>query len=169
MCKKTLIPLLSVIAFTVGVGNYLQLQGQGNNPLAGGMWERYSVKNAQGVETGEGPGWYFLVFTDDGKYLITAAPKGREKLPKPATDMTKDELVKHIEAVQFRRGTYTLTGNGSPYTLSVKEEINLVSPTLNSLVLQVWMENGEVRATPSGSSTVLRWRRVSTRGSRSGQ
>ena len=160
MCRRMLIPLLIVVALIVGSGNYLQLQAQGNNPLVGGIWERYSVKNAQGVETGGGPGWTFIAFTEDRKYFYTAVPKGLETLPKSAKDMTKDELVKHIDGVELRRGTYMLIGTGSPYTLSLMDDINPMAPTLRSLKLQVWMENGEMRVSVVDGSTVLRWRRA---------
>ena len=74
--------------------------------------------------------------------------------------MTKDELVKHIDGVELRRGTYMLTGTGSPYTLSLMDDINPMAPTLRSLKLQVWMENGEMRVSVVDGSTVLRWRRA---------
>ena len=161
MSTRTLISLLSAIACVVGIGIDLPLQGQSKSPLAGGMWERYSVKNAKGEETGGGPGWYFLAFTDDGNYFIAAAPKGQEKLPKPAKEMTKDELVKQVETVQFRRGTYAITGDGPAYTLTVLELAKTESPTLNKIVFQISMENGEARvATANGG--VIRWRRVSS-------
>ena len=161
MCKKTLIPLLSILAFIVGVGNYAQLQAQAKDPMVGGTWERYSVKNAQGDETGGGPGWFFMAFTDDGQYFLAAAPKGMEKLPKAAKDMTKEELVKHVEAVSFRRGTYTFTGTAAPYTLDLMELAKIEAPTLRRLVFQVWIENNDdLRLMVKDASTELRWRRV---------
>ena len=170
MSKRLLAPLSIVVAFIVGVGSRLPLHTQVKDPLVGGTWERYSIKDAQGTEIGQGPGWFFLVFTEDGRFFITGVPKGREKLAKPAKDMTKDELLKHlygmelridVDGMNVRRGTYTLTGNGSPYTLRLKEEVNAFSPTLNEPTLQVWMENGEAHIRRPGSeNVVVAWRRA---------
>src|SRR5262245_39492677 len=92
-------------------------QAQASNPLAGGVWDRYSIQDAKGTETGS-PGWFFLTFTPDGQYFITGVPKGHEKLSKPSKEMTKDELVQQLQGIQVRRGKYTLTGTG-PYVLTL--------------------------------------------------
>jgi hypothetical protein len=145
-----------------------QPEAQGSNPLAGGMWDRYSIKNAQGVETGSS-GWFFLTFTADGHYLITGVPKGQERLPKATGDMTKEELVRHLQGIQVRRGRYTLTGNGSPYMLALTDETNPLSPNLQgscpaAAPCEIRMVNGEVHLYSPSNGIRTQWRRVPGRG-----
>lgn len=158
---------LTVLLLLVA-GAHPQPQAQASNPLVGGVWDRYSIKNAQGVEAGSA-GWFFLTFTADGHFLITGVPKGQDKLPKPATEMTKDELVRHIQGIQVRRGKYTLTGNGSPYRFTLTDEINPLSPTLQgscaaSAPCEIRIVNGEVHLYSASNGVRTQWRRVPGRG-----
>ena len=142
-------------------------QAQASNPLAGGVWDRYSIKDAKGMETGS-PGWFFLTFTTDGHYFITGVPKGHERLAKPAAGMTKDELVSQLQGIQVRRGKYTLTGNGSPYILTLTDDINPISPNVQgscpvAMPCEIRVVNGEVQlSTTNGIRT--RWHRVPGKG-----
>jgi hypothetical protein len=142
-------------------------QAQASNPLAGGVWDRYSIKDAKGTETGS-PGWFFLTFTPDGQYFITGVPKGHEKLSKAAKEMTKDELVGQLQGIQVRRGRYTLTGTG-PYMLTLTDEINPLSPNLQgscptAMPCEIRIENGEVRLSTANGGVRTQWRRVAGRG-----
>jgi hypothetical protein len=139
-------------------------QAQGSNPLVGGSWDRYSIKNAQGVESGSA-GWFFLTFTADGQFFITGVPKGHEKLAKAAKEMTKEELVRHLEGIQVRRGRYTLTGNGSPYRFTLTDETNPLSPSLQgscaaSAPCEIRIVNGEVNLYSASNGVRTQWRRV---------
>lgn len=163
---------VTVVGVIIGVSNQTGFHAQAKNPLVGGVWDRYSVKNAQGVENGSS-GWFFLTFMEDGHFFITGVPKGHEKLLKTAKDMTKEELVQQLEGIQVRRGTYTLTGNGSPYTFTLTDEQNPLSPNLQgscpaSAPCQVRMENGEVRLFSPSNGVRTQWRRLDPRGSSSG-
>lgn len=164
MWKRALTLFFTGATIAVAVGGHHYSQAQSKNPLVGGMWDRYSVKNAQGVENGS-PGWFFLTFTEDGKFFITGVPKGHEKLAKTAKEMTKEELVNHLDGIQVRRGTYTITGNGSPYIFTLKDEQNPFSPNLQgscpaSAPCEIRMENGEVRLFSPSNGVRTQWRRV---------
>lgn len=155
--------LLGVIILFSAIHN--RPQGQVKNPLAGGVWDRYSFRNAQGVEAGA-PGWLFLTFTDDGQFFLIGVPEASRKLLKPLAEMSKDELVTHFKDVQVRRGHYTLTGNG-PYKLVLTDEQGLLNPNFQgscpaSAPCEVRIENGEVRLStqPNGTGAQARWRRV---------
>lgn len=142
-------------------------QAQTANPLAGGVWDRYSIKDAKGAETGS-PGWFFLTFTPDGQYFITGVPKAHEKLSKAAKEMTKDELVAQLQGIQVRRGKYTLTGTG-PYVLTLTDEINPLSPNLQgscpaAMPCEIRIVNGEVRLSTANNGIRTQWRRVTGRG-----
>ena len=159
----------SLLVVTVLVASaHPQPQAQTSNPLVGGVWDRYSIKNAQGVESGS-PGWFFLVFTADGQFFITGVPKGQDKLPKPAAEVTKDELVRHLQGIQVRRGTYTLTGSGSPYRFTLTDQSNPLSPTLQgscatSAPCEIRIVNGEVHLYSASNGVRTQWRRVLGRG-----
>jgi hypothetical protein len=158
--------LVSVVATVVIVAQ--RPHAQASNPLAGGVWDRYSIKDANGVETG-GPGWFFLTFTADGQYFITGVPKGHEKLTKAVAEMTKEELVRQLQGIQVRRGKYTLTGNGSPYILTLTDDINPISPNLQgscpaAMPCEVRIVNGEVRLSTANGGVRTQWRRVSGKG-----
>jgi hypothetical protein len=145
-----------------------KLEAQGSNPLAGGVWDRYSIKNAQGVETG-GAGWFFLAFTADGHYLITGVPTERRKLPKATSDMTKEELVRHLEGIQVRRGRYALTGTGSPYLLTLTDDVNPLAPNLQgscpaTAPCEIRIVSGEVNLFSPSNGIRTQWRRVPERG-----
>lgn len=164
---RTLVAFLLLTALTA-IPPHHQLQAQASNPLAGGIWDRYSIKSAQGVETGSA-GWFFLTFTADGHYLITGVPKGQDRLPKAATDMTKEELIRHLQGIQVRRGRYTLTGNGSPYILTLIDEANPLSPGLQgscpaAAPCEIRMVNGEVHLYSPSNGIRTQWRRVPGRG-----
>lgn len=156
------------VVFGVGDGN---TQAQAQNPIVGGVWDRYSLMNPQGVVSGS-PGWFFLTFTSDGYFFATGVQKGKEKLPKPAKEMTKEELVGHLQGISLRRGTYTLTGNGSPYTLTLADEADPLSTSTQSSCnpsapceLRM-MENGEVRLFWPQAGNTASWRRVAPAGRR---
>ncbi len=145
-----------------------QPRAQVANPLAGGVWDRYSIKNAQGVETGSA-GWFFLTFTADGHFFITGVPKGQDNLPKVAKDMTKEELIRHLQGIQVRLGRYTLTGNGSPYVLTLTDESNPLSTSLQGSCpalapCQIRIVNGEVNLYSPSNGIRTQWRRVPGRG-----
>jgi hypothetical protein len=163
--KSVLDALLLLTLFALA---HRQLEAQGSSPLAGGLWDRYSIKNAQGVETGSA-GWFFLTFTADGHYLITGVPRGKERLPKGTSDMTKEELVRHLEGIQVRRGRYALTGNGSPYLLTLTDEVNPHSPNLQgscpaTAPCEIRIVNDEVNLYSPSNGIRTQWRRVPGRG-----
>ena len=156
-----------VVTALVGVAPD-QPQAQASNPLAGGVWDRYSIQNAQGVETGSA-GWFFLTFTTDGHFFITAVPKGQDRLPTAAKDMTKEDLVRHLQGMTIRRGRYTITGSGSPFILTLTDETNPVSANLQgscpaSSPCQVRIVNGEVNLFSPSNGVRTQWRRVPGRG-----
>lgn len=167
-CNRPIGCLFLLLALVAVSGD--RSHAQASNPLAGGVWDRYSIKNAQGVESGSA-GWFFLTFTTDGHFLITGVPKGHEMLPKAASEMTKEQLVRHLQGIQVRRGRYTLTGNGSPYMLTLTDETNPLSRSLQgscaaAAPCEIRIVNGEVHLYSASNGVRTQWRRVPGRGTR---
>ena len=157
---------LVVLLITGGIASMMgspRQQETNNNPLAGGVWDRYSFVDEKNVESGSS-GWYFLTFTSDGQFFITAVPSGRQQLSKPISQVSEDEFRSHFQGANVRRGTYTISGNG-PFTLVLKDEVNLFSPNLQGSCpaaahCRIEMENGEVRLTDPATGHHTKWRRV---------
>ena len=133
---------------------------QGKNPLAGGMWERYWQGEA-GTPGAASTVPAFLTFTDDGFFFLVAAPADR-RLPKPLTEMTREELVAHFSNVQIRRGRYTISGKG-PYKLVLIDDVALLTTDGSCKPedgCEIRSENGEVRLHNPARRVDTRWRRV---------
>ena len=154
-----------VVLTVICIASHTQLRSQVRNPLVGGLWDRYSIRDAKGAEIGV-PGYFYLTFTDNGYFFVTAVPDGK-KLSKPIAEMTRDDLVRQFDqssvvgTVRVRRGKYTVTGTGPVYTLILTDEVspflaNIQGSCPASSPCQFRMVDGEVHLGDGGA----RWRRV---------
>jgi uncharacterized membrane protein YgcG len=87
----------------------LPVMAQSTNPLVG-VWERISLMRG-GVEGQPPAAPEFLIVSADGYYSESELPEGRDKVSKPLSQMTKEELVARYERTAASRGTYTIMGN----------------------------------------------------------
>ena len=106
MRVRIVVALLFVFVFAYGASTLAQHQ----NPLVG-AWERFSLKNDEGVDIQPPEPAAFVIFTADGYFSQTVIPTGRNKLKKPLEDLTKDELLHRFQNLFACRGTYTVSGN----------------------------------------------------------
>src|SRR3989442_14252783 len=106
MRVRIVVALLFVCIFAYGASALAQNQ----NPLVG-AWERFSLKNDEGVDIQPPEQAAFVIFTADGYFSQTVIPTGRNKLKKPLEDLTKQELHHRFQNLFPCRGTYTLSGN----------------------------------------------------------
>lgn len=160
--KKHIPVFVGIALISLAVVGRVRAQ-QDKNPLAGGVWDRYSFRDDKGVESGS-PGWYFLTFTTDGHFFILALPHGRGQLSTGIADASPEEVRNHFKGAVARQGSYEIHGSG-PYTLVLKDETNLFSPTLQgscpaSSKCQIQIENGEVHLKDAATGHETRWRRL---------
>ena len=79
-------------------------------PTVVGTWTRVSLRDSVGntIQPPEAPA--FVIFSANGYFSQTAFPKGRAKVNKELSAMTKAELVARFEHTDAWRGTYTVVG-----------------------------------------------------------
>ena len=152
MRVRMVVALLFVCVFAYGASALAQLQ----NPLVG-AWERFSLKNDEGVDMQPPEPVAFVIFTADGYFSQTVIPTGRNKLKKPLEDMTKDELLHRFQNLFAWRGTYTVSGN----TLT-RRIISHTHPNLEGteLVQEFRLEGDLLIWTRPGSKAEARLRRA---------
>ena len=164
---KTFTGLLTIAAAIVGITTRAAAQSPSANPLIGGVWDRYSIVNTQGVDSGS-PGWYHLTFTADGHFFVTAVPQNR-KIPKAPKDLTHEELLNHLQGINIRFGTYTLIRNGEgPYMLTLSDDVSPFVPAVQGSCpppahCQIMFESGEVRLFDTKTGNHTKWRRIEAR------
>src|SRR5262252_6750578 len=110
MRVRTVVSLLLVCVFAYGASVLAQ-----NRPPLVGAWERFSLKNDEGVDIQPPEPAAFVIFTVDGYFSQTVIPTGRNKLKKPLEDMTKEELL--------HRGP--IGKKGAPYAASCRGVTNV--------------------------------------------
>lgn len=148
----------------VGVTSRADAQSPATNPLVGGVWDRYSIVNPQGQDSGS-PGWYHLTFTADNHFFITGVPQNR-RLPKAVKDLTHEQLLGHLQGINIRYGTYTLAqGGNGPYMLTLVDEVSPLNPNIQGSCpppahCEIRFENGEVRLFDTMTGNHTKWRRV---------
>ena len=152
MRVRTVVLLLLVFVFAYGASALAQNQ----NPLVG-AWERFSLKNDEGVDIQPPEPVAFVIFTADGYFSQTVIPTGRNKLKKPLEDMTKDELLHRFQNLFAWRGTYTVSGN----TLT-RRIISHTNPNIEGteLVQEFRLEGDLLIWTRPGSKAEARLRRA---------
>src|SRR5499433_991016 len=128
-----------------------------NQPPLVGTWERFSLKNDEGVDIQPPEPVAFVIFSADGYYSQTVIPTGRTKLKKPLEDMTKDELLNRFQLLFAWRGTYTVSGN----TLT-RRVISHSNPNVEGgeLVQEFRLEGDLLIWTRPGSKAEARLRRA---------
>ena len=144
--------LLFVCVFAYGVRALAQPQ----NPLVG-AWERFALKNDEGVDIQPPEPAAFVIFTADGYFSQTVIPTGRNKLKKPLEDLTKDELLHRFQNLFAWRGTYTVSGN----TLT-RRIISHTNPNIEGteLVQAFRLEGDLLILTRPGSKAEAQFRRA---------
>lgn len=141
------------LAVLVVVVNSLTVSGQSATVLVG-TWERLSLTGASG-STNEVPG--FLVFNENGRFVLVAMPLGRPKTTKDVRDLTREELLARFDGVQVRSGTYSVVGN----TVVRKDQWNIDPNREGSEQVQEFRIEEEMLflSTP-GTKQAARFRRV---------
>ena len=152
MRVRMVVALLLVCVFSYGASALAQHQ----NPLVG-AWERFSLKNDEGVDMQPPEPVAFVIFTADGYFSQTVIPTGRNKLKKPLEDMTKDELLHRFQNLFAWCGTYTVSGN----TLT-RRIISHTNPNIEGteLVQEFRLEGDLLIWTRPGSKAEARLRRA---------
>ena len=152
MRVRIVVSLLLVCAFAYGASALAQ-----NQPPLVGAWERFSLKNDEGVDIQPPEPVAFVIFTADGYFSQTVIPTGRNKLKKPLEDMTKDELLHRFQNLFAWRGTYTVSGN----TLT-RRIISHTNPNIEGteLVQEFRLEGDLLIWTRPGSKAEARLRRA---------
>ena len=92
---------LGFAAIVMVLGANLAL-AQNSNPLVG-SWER--IKADPPAQPA------FMIFSNDGFFMMTILPAGRPKSDKPLRELTKEQLVERYELLVARRGPYRIEGN----------------------------------------------------------
>ena len=121
-----------------------------------GTWERISATDGQGKALEERLLPSNIIFSADGHYSQTAFPAGREKVAKPVTEMTREQLVTRLDGVLAGYGTYTVTGNTltrkvlqhlNPATQGTEiiQEFRLEGDTVTLKVVSEALKNSEAR------------------------
>ena len=152
MRVRIVVSLLFVCVVAYGARALAQTQ----NPLVG-TWERFLLKNDEGVDIQPPEPAAFVIFTADGYFSQTVIPTGRNKLKKPLEDMTKDELLHRFQNLFAWRGTYTVSGN----TLT-RRIISHTNPNIEGteLVQEFRLEGDLLIWTRPGSKAEARLRRA---------
>ena len=146
------VALLFVCVFAYGV----RALAQNQNPLVG-AWERFSLKNDEGVDIQPPEPAAFVIFTADGYFSQTVIPTGRDKLKKPLEDMTKDELLHRFQNLFAWRGTYTVSGNTLTRRIIAHTNPNIEG---TELVQAFRLEGDLLILTRPGSKFETRFRRA---------
>ena len=152
MRTQIVVSVLFVFVFAYGASAVAQNQ----NPLVG-AWERFSLKNDEGVDIQPPEPAAFVIFTADGYFSQTVIPTGRNKLKKPLEDLTKEELLHRFQNLFAWRGTYTVSGN----TLT-RRIISHTNPNIEGteLVQEFRLEGDLLIWTRPGSKAEARLRRA---------
>lgn len=78
-------------------------------PTLVGAWERFADTGRDGSEERK-PG-AIVMYGADGHYFQMVIPRGRPRVSKPLSEMSREELLSRFQEVVGHRGTYTISGN----------------------------------------------------------